>query len=153
MLDCILDIVCSNCQSELPEVSLALLVFAAQELDGGREVPAEQPHDEPLLRHLQLGEAGGDGDVPGCLHYPDRSLCLAVQTEAVELPVIEPGLGGTAGLQDVAAAHCGAQTGPRPGLRLYLQSGADNRFSLYSLHTQLRISTRPPVTQHTIILS
>ena len=111
---------------ELPEVSLALLMFAAEELDGSGEVPAEQPHDQPLLRHLQLGEAGGDGDVPGCLDYPDRSLCLAVQTEAVELPVIQPRLDGTAGLQDVAAAHRGAQTGPRPGLRLYLESGRDN---------------------------
>ena len=46
-------------------------MLAPEELDGGGGVLAEQPHDKPLLRHLQVCEAVRDCEVPGCLQDPD----------------------------------------------------------------------------------
>ena len=56
-----------------------------------------------------------------------------MQGEVVQLPVVQAGLDGAAGLQDVAAAHCGAEPGPGPGLRLYLESGGDSQLIIINL--------------------
>ena len=118
-------------------------MLTPDELYGGRDVPAEKPHDEPLLGHLHLhctlrhaaGAVRGtlDNGVEPLslvthsspyLDNPDSGLQLLLpgDGQSVELPVVECGLDRLAGLQHVAVPHGGGHSRSSPGLSLYLQS-------------------------------
>ena len=100
-------------------------MLTSDELYGGRDVVAVEPHHKALLRHLQLSGTLRDSSVSGGLeirqvtkaldsrdltHLDDTEGCLHTRVggERVELPIVEIGLHRLAWLQHVTAAHSSA---------------------------------------------